>query len=407
MFALFLCCMVCHGELFRLRPPVSRLTSYYLTISIGGALGGLFVAIVAPLAFDGPWELGVGYAALAAAMLVLSWTYRRSSRLSGLLRWPLRLAGVAALIATVLVPLWEIRTANKDTVAVRRNFYGVVQIREENAGKPSWHLYTLCYGGTVHGYQYRHEDSRRTPTSYYTKTSGVALAIDNHPRRLLRQMRIGVVGLGTGTLAALGDRWDYLRFYEINPAIVDLARNYFTFLKDSPAQIDEIVMVDARISLERELRHGKAQGFDVLAIDAFNGDAIPVHLLTLEAFKTYLGHLRAHGILAVHISNRYFDLAPVVWRLADEIGLHCAQIDSPEDDKNDAYAATWMLLSSDATVLEAEPIVNAATPRDDGTKPYPLWTDNYSNLFKALERDEFTISLGGEEAKAPAPKQSE
>jgi len=399
-FALFISCMLCHGELYRLRPRAARLTSYYLAISVGGALGGIFVAVVAPVVFNGPWELGIGYAALAAAMLAVTRLYTRSSGLPGLARWPLRAVGCAVLAAVVIVPLWEIRWAGENVVVARRNFYGVLSVEEEYADDPAWHCYTLCYGGTVHGYQYRNKDRSWMPTSYYTAKSGISLAIENHPNRLLGRMRIGVLGLGTGTMAAFSGGGDRVRFYEINPAMVDLARNYFTYIEDNHRRVEAIIMGDARISLERELREGEPQNFDVLAADAFSGDAVPVHLITLEAFKVYLGHLRPDGILAVHVSNRYFNLAPVVWRLADELGLHGVRIDSDKDLENgDAYGATWMLLSRDASVLEAAPIADAASWRNPNARPSPLWTDAYSNLFKALDPSEFALpSFGGEPA---------
>lgn len=394
-FALFVSCMLCHGELYRLRPRAARLTSYYLTISVGGALGGIFVAVIAPMVFNGPWELGIGYAVLAATMLAVTRLYTRSSGLPGLVRWPLRAVGCAVMAAVVIIPLWEIKWAGEDVVVARRNFYGVLSVEEEYAENPDWHCYTLCYGGTVHGYQYRSKDRSWMPTSYYTEGSGISLAIENHPNRLLGRMRIGVLGLGTGTISAFSGGGDRLRFYEINPAMVDIARNYFTYLEDNRTRIEAIVMGDARISLERELRDGEPQNFDLLAADAFSGDAIPVHLITLEAFKTYLGHLRPDGILAVHVSNRYFDLVPVVWRLADELGLHGVRIESEEDLDNDVYGSTWMLLSRDAAVLEVAPIADAASWRDPDAEPSPLWTDAYSNLFKALDPDEF--DLFGEE----------
>jgi hypothetical protein len=387
--ALFLCCMVCHGELYRLKPPPACLTSYYLAISVGGAIGGVFVAVAAPILFTGLWELHIGFAALAVTMQVFWRKEARQSQRSAPTRVLLGLAADAVVMATILVLVWDVVATRVGAVAVRRNFYGVLSVEQENADAPESHTYTLNCAGTVHGYQYRHRTRRRIATSYYSKTSGIGLAIENHPSRRRGQMHIGVVGLGTGTLAAYGRAGDQFRFYEINPAMVDLARHQFTFLRDSPAQIDDIVMGDARLSMERELHQGQPQRFDVLAVDAFSGDAIPVHLLTYEAFRVYLGHLQSDGILAVHISNRCFDLAPVVWRLADELDLHCVQIDRDEDLKIDAYATTWMLLSRKAALLEPPLIADSATPRPADGKALPLWTDDYSNLLRVLDASQF------------------
>ena len=388
MVALFVCCMICHGELARLKPAPRHLTSFYLSIAAGGALGGVFVAVLAPRVFNGLWELYVGYFGCAAALVVVMARDKRSW-LNGRARWLWRAVATAALTALAVVPYLDVAKLHEGAIRVERNFYGILRVTEEHPDRPEWHNYYLAHAGTVHGFQYRRPDLRDVLTSYYTEESGVGLAILYHPRRSSDDaaLRIGAVGLGTGTIAAYGWAGDYFRFYEINPAVVELAdgpTGEFTFLRDSRADGAEIEVVlgDARISMEHELERNEAQKFDVLVLDAFSGDSPPVHLLTQEAFDIYLRHLGQGGILAAHISNRYVDLEPVVWRLADELGIGCVLIDTEEDGH--ASGATWMLLTHDEEFLQQEAVVSAATPRDDSYRSIRLWTDDYSNLFQIL-----------------------
>jgi hypothetical protein len=380
--ALLACCMICHGELYKLRPSPRRLTSFYLTVAAGGAAGGALAALVAPAAFTGLWELYLGYfgcgACLTAAML-----RDRRSWVNGPYRWLWRVSAIAALAGLALGAAWQMRRFYDDSVAVRRNFYGILRVKEEDADDPENHCHVLYHARTIHGLQYRDPEHRRLITSYYALRSGVGLAIEDRRSALGRlPMRIGVVGLGAGTLAAYGREGDTVRFYEINPAVVSLAsgpRAFFSFLADTPART-EIVLGDARISLERE----PPQQFDVLVLDAFSGDAIPIHLLTREAFAIYLRHLSADGILAVHISNRYFDLSPVAWGAAEAMDLEAAEIDYDPDDAS-LYSSTWVLLArAEGGSFESGEIAEAdvGPPEDE---PLRLWTDDYSNLLQVLK----------------------
>jgi spermidine synthase len=235
--------------------------------------------------------------------------------------------------------------------------------------------------------QFRAADKSRLPTSYYGPASGIGLAILRNPQRSgpegARALRIGGVGLGAGTIAAYGEPGDLIRFYEINPEVIRIATSgtYFTYLKDCQAQV-EVIPGDARLSMERELDRGEPQKFDVLAIDAFSGDAIPVHLLTEEAFQIYLKHLSGpQAIIAIHITNTYLDLRPVVLKLANRFGLRSAWINSYGNGET-VSTSSWMLLS------QSNPLVAGMADTLDGVRlpESRLWTDDYSNLFQVLRR---------------------
>jgi hypothetical protein len=273
--------------------------------------------------------------------------------------------------------------AGKGVRFVTRNFYGLLRV----VGAPEEHLVKLLHGRITHGVQFTDSARAGLPTSYYSRGSGIGLAIDNHPGRE-KGLRIGVVGMGVGTLAAYGRENDTIRFYEINPAVPRLSRGpdpFFTYLDRSPAHV-EVAMGDARLSLEKELRQGENQRFDILALDAFSSDAIPVHLLTEEAFAVYRRHLRQpDGILAVHITNRYLDLVPVVHGYAEAHGLISAMISSDEDEEG-AYSSDWILLASSGSVLALDSIAGASTGWDSTSYRVPRpWTDDYSNLLSLLK----------------------
>ena len=382
-FALLVGCMICHGELVRLRPPPQHLTAYYLTLAAGGAAGGLFVGVVAPYVFDRLWELYIGYWGTTAALVVAMLRDRRSC-LNGPHGWLWRHVARTAVTAVAIASVLAVPHFDPQSVRRVRNFYGILRVTDENVDDPDEHALVLYHGRIMHGSQLQDPELRRRPNTYYTERSGAGLAILNHPARALGpdgrgHMKIGVVGLGTGTLAAYGRKGDTIKFYEINPAVVGLSRGSgasFTYLNDSPANI-EIVMGDARLSLEKE----PPQQFDVLALDAFSGDAVPVHLLTAEAFKVYLKHLAPDGILAVHTSNTFLNLDRVVQTAADYWNLWYIAVDSPID-KEGVYMATWMLLTRSDDVLNAPDILMTFT--NAPVEPARLWTDDYSNLLEVL-----------------------
>ena len=365
---LFVACLFCHGELYRSRPAPRHLTAFYLTISAGGALGGLLVAVVAPLAFNAYYELGIALVAVAflAAM--------RFFALNAYARW----LSLLVLLGVTGAAAYEGFSFQKYVMRSERGFYGVVRVKEYGEAGTSYHVRRLVHGVIMHGEQNMVEAERRKPTTYYEETSGVAKAIE--ARKALGPVRVGVIGLGAGTLAAYGRRGDVVRFYDINPQVIEMAKRDFTFIADSEARI-EIALGDARLTLERE----KPQGFDVLAVDAFSSDAIPVHLITREALGVYLRHMKPDGIVAFHVSNRFLDLIPVVARLALEHGAYVTLIADKGKDEEDKTTSDWVLVSRSKSALEAEAIKAASPLEIDDQVGWRTWTDDYSNLVQILK----------------------
>ena len=266
-----------------------------------------------------------------------------------------------------------------------RNYYGLVSILKLGDRDSSLDRYALVNGVTIHGYQFIAGPLRDLPTSYYGETGGGGLAILNHPKRG-QEMRVGVLGLGIGTLAAYGQPGDLYRFYEINPLVIEFAvgkGGYFSFLADSHAKI-EIIPGDARLSLEREFAFNGSQNYDVLALDVFSSDSIPVHLLDQEAIAQYLQHLQPEGILALHISNLHLNLIPVVWTLADHFNLNRILIEDRPSGVNNT-PSIWVLLTRDPSLFETPAFLSREFPMDGYVSPVRLWTDDYSNLFQILK----------------------
>jgi hypothetical protein len=277
-----------------------------------------------------------------------------------------------------------------------RNFFGVVQVLEQGRGKAAEHRFTLKHGAIAHGVQYTEPTRRRQPMSYFTPESGLGLAIREYRRvreavGLAPGLRIGVLGLGVGSTAALAHAEDSVRFYEINPKIISLARGeggYFSYLADTPAQL-EVIEGDARISLERELEQGQAQAFDVLAVDVFSSDSIPVHLLTREAVDVYRQHLAPHGVMALHISNAHLDLVPVTLAHARAFGLHATLV--IYEPKDEAARSVWVILSPDAEFshgrifAQALSRVRRLAPE---SAPTVTWTDEQGSVLPLLRRNQ-------------------
>jgi SAM-dependent methyltransferase len=360
--ALFIGCLFCHGELYRRRPSPRYATQYYLLIAAGGALGSMCVGILASLVLNGSYEMAWCLVYIAVLATVLLWKEHWAWRLF----WP---AGAIALVAVVVK---QAQVYNEDAIVQTRSFYGPLRVTQETDDE-SGMMCTLVHGTIQHGTQYFSSPERRmSPTTYYTHHTGIGLALDLCCRD--RARRVADIGLGTGTLAAYGASGDVFRFYEINPQVETIAHNVFTYLHDSKATI-EIVRGDARLSLEGE----PPQNYDVIAVDAFSGDAIPVHLLTAEAIQLYLRHLRPGGIIAFHISNLYLDLAPVVKQEADHAGLKAVIVSTSDDVDEAAFAADWVLVTANEQFLALPDVDSASayiTPRPD----LRLWTDDYSSL---------------------------
>lgn len=380
---LFSACMLCHGELARLKPPPEKLTLYFLLISIGGALGGVSVSIVAPLVFNDFWELHVGI--VFTAFLVGLFFFRGKMGQKGIYR---KCAAAGWYTAVLLsgIFLWrDFSRGTGSTIEQLRNFYGTLTVTEENVGLVT-EKRILYHGDIVHGMQYTAEGRRNYPTTYYGLKSGLNYAIRRHPKRSAREadpsnfspMRIGVVGLGVGTAAIYGLPEDLVRFYEIDPDVKTVAEKYFTYLNNSLAQV-EFAIGDARTRLESQA----PQNFDVLIVDAFSGDAIPVHLITLEAFQLYLRHLNDGGVLAIHVSNKFMDLKPLILGLTKETKRAIGLVRSKETDTYGAFDADWVVVAKDPRYFDDKVVQAALHPFPD----YPelvVWTDNFSNLLDVL-----------------------
>jgi len=438
--ALFAVCMICHGELARSKPIPGHLTSFYFAVAAGGALGGIFTALVAPAIFRGFWEfpialVGCGFllflvfvqehrggesklgawtvslailtallvpqlsillpkevaaspflsneyytGGVAAGVLLISRLLHRKKKIAvkapGKDYFPWQPAATLALIGVFLMVAYaHTLLAAKYILLQERNFFGVKYILDDLSS------IDFISGNTVHGAEFTDPGLRNLPTSYYKKGSGIGLLLSNYPRGTAAtpgQLRVGVVGLGVGTLVAYGQPDDKFRFYEIDPAVIRLSlgpQPYFHFLQDARATV-MIVPGDARLSLQGEAARGELQAFDVLVLDAFTGDAIPVHLLTREAMDIYLEHLRGpDSVLGFHISNRYVDLRPVVQALCDSHGLNAVQVEDA--------GARWILASRNPAMLRLPNLAGASTPVALFREPL-LWTDDYSNLVLIL-----------------------
>jgi hypothetical protein len=434
--ALFVVCMVCHGELALSKPAPRYLTSFYLMVAGGGVAGGIFVVLIAPQIFVGFWEFQAG---LVACGLLLFAAYRCSDpggrsevrlwtvallieltflttnfpslfpaleKFSFLSRPEIVGAAVAVVVGVPLLLIvrrnvrspqtrfaWQplaafllttvfgvlvcvyARVQASEVLYQERNFYGLKSVVNEKE-----HI-ALLSGSTLHGRQFKLASVRDVPLTYYRTESGIGLLLTNYPREKSKNLRVGVVGMGAGTLAAYGRHGDYYRFYEIDPAMVNLSAGnpfYFSFVRDSSAKIDA-VLGDARISLEKELEQGQKQNFDVLVLDAFSSDSIPVHLLTNEAIDVYLAHLRdSRSVLAVHVTNRFIDLTSVLRADADSHHLALCQVRN--------LGSTWILLSADPQMLQLPGLSEKSTPVPLTHSPV-LWTDDFSNLFQVIRRN--------------------
>jgi spermidine synthase len=370
--ALLLACLVCHAELYRLRPGPRHATRFYLSLSAGGALGAILVGVVAPLAFRGNYELAWGLALTTLVLVAATWKMGQLWR--GL--WILATGAMVALAGL------QMRYFGLDTIAQVRNFYGSLRVTQDMEPPEVVFSRTLIHGTIQHGKQVFSDELRKTPTTYYAHNSGVGLAMDfccaDKPKR------VGVIGLGTGTMAAYGRPGDVFRFYDINPLVPRLANSLFSYLRESQAKT-EIVMGDARLSLAAE----PPQNYDVLVIDAFSGDAIPVHLITAEAVALYRRHLKPNGIIAFHVSNKYLELTPVVAEEAEHAGLGAVYISSEADDDEEIYASDWVLVTAYKDFLERKEVAEAGSEIQKMPR-LRLWTDDYNSLLPVLKKGKLT-----------------
>lgn len=366
----FVACFFCHGETYALRPQrASESTLFYLLIGAGGATGTFLVGIAFPLLFDGNYDLAIAFFATAVLALAATWRDGWTQRLL----W----ATATVLLFALMVMLHLYFTRN--SLASMRNFYGTLRVTQGFAPAQQAPMRTLLHGTIQHGTQIFSPEGSHQPTTYYAADSGVGLALRFCCDTPVRPRRIGVIGLGTGTVAAYGHQGDQIRFYEINPQVEPIARNLFTYLRDSPAAIT-VVPGDARTSLASE----PPQNFDVLAVDAFSGDAIPLHLLTTQALQLYLHHMAPRGILAFHVSNQYLDLAPELALLAQSANLTARNVITGSNQARGEFRAEWILMTKDSSFFDREEIATLADPIY--IKPHlRLWTDDYSSLLPVLQ----------------------
>jgi SAM-dependent methyltransferase len=432
--SLFVCGMLCHGELFRLKPHPRHLTRYFLMIATGGALGGFLVAVVAPRAFNDYHELPIGQwlcgalvawlgwrardhklaAALAIGAVISAWASPWTTHTSRV-EWmdifrnhrAWWIAGTVVVFAAfvnfrrVVAQEWTWRSgvavgafvvalgfgfvsaqraSGGNVVFAGRNFYGVLKVLEFGEKKSSSHYYSMLHGRITHGLQMTDPAYEAMPVSYFGPGSGVSIAVNALPTDSPRH--IGVLGLGAGTLTSFGRAGDKVRVYEINPQVRDIARSHFTYLKLCKADL-QLVMGDARLSME----HEPPQEFDILVMDAFSSDAVPVHLVTREAIEIYLRHLKPTGVLAIHVSNRFLDLQPVVEELARDAKLKVLGIsDDFIEEEWFYYESSFILLGRPGSVIESPSITNRAnmTPRKPGK--IRLWTDDYASMLPILQK---------------------
>jgi len=368
--ALFVCAVVCHGELARSRPAPERLTSFYLAIAAGGALGGTLVAIVAPMALDDyleyPMALGV-----TCVLLVV-----------GLLRQPSNRTWVAAPALAALGAFTSLdagRPAN--TIPRFRNFYGVLSVAENRDAAGARRV--LTHGRVMHGLQFLDDAGRKRPTAYFGPDSGIGLAMRYYTDRLA-PLRIAVIGLGVGTIASYGRTGDVIRFYELNALVQQVAGRYFTFRRDSEATVQD-ALGDARLRLEEEWAHGADGQFDILVVDAFNSDAIPTHLLTAQSADLYVRRLKPGGLLLLHITNQYVELAPVARGLARHLGWDTIRVNSKPDAERGISESKWVILTANRGFLQNPAIRNAAIPWTSADPAPIVWSDDYIGILRVLK----------------------
>jgi predicted membrane channel-forming protein YqfA (hemolysin III family) len=443
--ALFVFVMVCHGELYRLRPHPRYLTSFYLMLSVGGAVGGVFVGLLAPYVFDQYYELHLcllltpalvlyafhrdprlewgrrGLLALAVGGLLLSigvvayvqaehptqlsYVYAGTASLTLLLafavvyatrcsddgersglstgRWRAAWGLPLAALGLLGMNLYEEASYRLEgAIEISRGFFGMLRVRDRYLDTPEKAERVLYHGAINHGFQYLADERQMWHTSYFGVESGVGLALVRHPNRAADlPLRIGVLGLGAGTLLTYGQDGDHVRIYEIDPEVERYSREYFTYFDRTPATT-EVVIGDGRLSLERE----EDQAFDLLILDAFSSDSIPMHLLTKEAFDTYLRHLAPDGILAANMSNRHVDIRPVLAKHAEHLGMEFIYVPNWDDDEIGVYGASWGILTNNDAFID-DWVVDTLRRRA-GTSPDPafrMWTDDYTNLLAVLK----------------------
>lgn len=382
--ALFAGCMVCHVAVVRLQPQPSQLPAFYLALSVGGAIGGLLVALAAPLVFSDYREFPLALAATALLSAAILWRERFASS-----RHWLAPAGVLAAIAFVVGGGAMLRReigAAGDIVDRARNFYGVVTVLRDQMDEPDEASLVMRQAGVDQGSQYFKPERRMEPACAFNEDSGLGKALRDNARRRAdpnTPLKIGVVGLGAGMVAGLGKAGDVMRYYELNPAVLDLVNRHFTFVRDGKAKTD-IVLGDGRLSLERELKANGPQKFDVLVINAFRGASPPMHLMTTEAFDAYLAHLAPDGILAVNFELDTFEIAPLHRGLAQHFNIGVRWLETSDSEESCDDGVSWALYTRDNAFWNVPEIRASISPWRDKSDSTLLWTDASSNLMSIV-----------------------
>jgi len=374
--ALFLCCMVCHGELAALKPEPKRLTRFYLTMSAGGAAGGIFVAVIAPLIF--PLYLEMHIAIAVCITLTVGVYLNENKKRTDQDQIPFwgHLSAAAAVILVMFSLQSNASGMLQASTEVERSFYGVLRVEHQFPEDLPNYTINMRHGRILHGVQFVQPEKSRIPTTYFGHDAGVGRAFAALRDRD-EPLKVGIVGLGIGTLSAYSEAGDEFRYYEINESVVRIAEKHFTFVSGSPAK-HEMVIGDARLMMERE----DDQKYDLLILDAFSGDSVPAHLLTQEVMQQYKRHVKDDGILAMHISNLHFDLSPVTAAMVEDANFEFVLARGIADDASAQVSNLWMLSSRDETILKHEAIQELAKP-DPGRRV--LWTDDFSNLLSVLK----------------------
>ncbi|MBV8865546.1 MAG: fused MFS/spermidine synthase, partial [Acidobacteriaceae bacterium] len=369
LVGLFICCAFCHGELNQLRPRVQDLTGFYLFIAAGGAAGAIFVGLMAPMIFNGVYELPLALLFSSVLALVSTWSDRN---------WVVIILWAAVSACMVAVAVMNVKAYRENSLSLRRSFYGSLRVvQTPHAGPDQQRI--LFHGTIEHGSEFLLPPRRSRPTTYYGPDSGIGIVLREG---VSSPKRVGVIGLGAGTLAYYGHPGDQFQFYEINSQVLDIAQALFFYLRESHARIATTIG-DGRMSLERE--HGPP--FDVLVLDAFSGDAIPIHLLTREALSLYLRHLVEGGVIAFHVSNDFLDLAPVVGQLAADAGYRAVLVHNHEESDEAILAADWVLVTNNQAVLQ-NPAITIHARAIINRPGLRLWTDDYNDLLSILKTPE-------------------
>ncbi len=375
-FVMFIGCLLCHSELYRQRPDARHVTTFYLLLAVGGAIGGILVGLVAPLLFRDFWEYPAALVICADVLVTIAFQETRGN----IYRLRITITSVSLVTAGMIILMRYVGFSS--AIEVTRDFYGVQRVRLDDYG--GIQAYSLVSGSIVHGVQAVNPAKRTSPPGYYTESSGAALAFrQNAPRLSGQPVKAGVVGLGTGTMAFYGQKGDDFRFYEIDPQVIQVAHDdrYFTYLRDSAAKIS-IIEGDGRLSLERALAQGEEHSFDLLFLDAFSGDSVPTHLISREAIALYQKLLKPDGLMVFNISNKYLDLEPVLWQAQQTMGLHGVFVQGKPKDAL-GFPSRWVILSAGDTFFKNAEVQSGSRPLQ--SKPgVQLWTDDYSNLLQVL-----------------------